>query len=444
MKSFDCDLYMDLMPLVRDGAASDASREAVEEHLKGCPGCREIYKTLPETTVDEDGNALKKIRRRLWLTAWAVVLCASVVGACLSQTSRMGYNLILFPVVGIIAYCAMGAGAWRAAPGVAAFCAVISALRAVPEGESVGAAALYSLCYGAMYLLGVGLGWLMHRALANTGEKPRWKHTSMGLLALASCAALLYGIDRFAGNPISRAAVQIHSRQYLQEEYPDLKLEMGEIYYDWYSGGHYEIDVTSPVSPDTVFILCYDRLGRLTLDSYDSYVASGISTLNRLETANQELMRGMKEMLEEELGITVNFSLASDWASVYDGVIDYPFWPEHRIIVSELIVDGEYDGWAMTEWYGVADFSGEGEVSEEAICRILRELQELVEWSGVGVDTVNVHLYNDRGEDIKIAGFSYWDIGTENMEQLIHEAVLAWEAFEIEYEKAIEEQNRDQ
>ena len=45
---FDCDLYMDLMPLVKDGAASDASRMALEDHMRNCPLCRELYDTIPE------------------------------------------------------------------------------------------------------------------------------------------------------------------------------------------------------------------------------------------------------------------------------------------------------------------------------------------------------------------------------------------------------------
>ena len=36
MQAFDCDLYMDLMPLVKDGAASEDSRAALEAHLKEC------------------------------------------------------------------------------------------------------------------------------------------------------------------------------------------------------------------------------------------------------------------------------------------------------------------------------------------------------------------------------------------------------------------------
>ncbi len=35
---------MDLVSLYNDGSASEASRKAVNEHLKECPDCRKFYK----------------------------------------------------------------------------------------------------------------------------------------------------------------------------------------------------------------------------------------------------------------------------------------------------------------------------------------------------------------------------------------------------------------
>ena len=38
-----CDICMDLIPLVRDGIASEDSRAAVEEHIKDCAVCRAAF-----------------------------------------------------------------------------------------------------------------------------------------------------------------------------------------------------------------------------------------------------------------------------------------------------------------------------------------------------------------------------------------------------------------
>lgn len=36
-----CETIRDLLPLCLDGLASEESRREVEEHLAGCPACRE-------------------------------------------------------------------------------------------------------------------------------------------------------------------------------------------------------------------------------------------------------------------------------------------------------------------------------------------------------------------------------------------------------------------
>ena len=67
MKPLDCDVYMDLMPLVRDGAASEASRQALQSHLAGCGRCRALYDALPAAPAAPDADAaqtLARLRRR--------------------------------------------------------------------------------------------------------------------------------------------------------------------------------------------------------------------------------------------------------------------------------------------------------------------------------------------------------------------------------------------
>lgn len=50
---FECDVIEDLLPLYRDGACSEASTRAVEEHVKECPKCAKILEELKDTEIDE-------------------------------------------------------------------------------------------------------------------------------------------------------------------------------------------------------------------------------------------------------------------------------------------------------------------------------------------------------------------------------------------------------
>ena len=51
----NCEVIRDLLPLYADKACSESSRALVEEHLQGCPACRDFVSRLKE---DEIENAL--------------------------------------------------------------------------------------------------------------------------------------------------------------------------------------------------------------------------------------------------------------------------------------------------------------------------------------------------------------------------------------------------
>ena len=105
---FDCDLYMDLMPLVKDGAASDTTRRALEAHLRECPNCRELYDTIPETEVTMDEGRVKrvmeKIRQRYQRSLLVLGVISVLVGVLLTMTRNMALSVAIFPLVGLGAY----------------------------------------------------------------------------------------------------------------------------------------------------------------------------------------------------------------------------------------------------------------------------------------------------------------------------------------------------
>ena len=103
------DIIFDLLPLYHDGVCSEASRTAVEEHLKICTVCREALEEmdapLPAAEARKstaDGAAVKKIsdewkkskwKARLKGAAIAAAVCLLLFGAWLAAT-----QLYLFPV----------------------------------------------------------------------------------------------------------------------------------------------------------------------------------------------------------------------------------------------------------------------------------------------------------------------------------------------------------
>ena len=103
------EIVRDLRPLYHGGVCSDASRLAVEAHLKECGVCREALKEmdapLPGAETQKntaDGAAVKKISDEWKKTKWkarlkgaavAAAVCLVLVGAWIAAT-----QLFVFPV----------------------------------------------------------------------------------------------------------------------------------------------------------------------------------------------------------------------------------------------------------------------------------------------------------------------------------------------------------
>lgn len=50
---YECDVIEDLLPLYQDGACTNATKRAVEEHLAECPKCTELFSKLKDMSIDE-------------------------------------------------------------------------------------------------------------------------------------------------------------------------------------------------------------------------------------------------------------------------------------------------------------------------------------------------------------------------------------------------------
>lgn len=267
--------------------------------------------------------------------------------------------------------------------------------------------------------------------------KNRWKQIMSGLLAVVILTGVLYVCDAFLGNPISWAAARNHSQTYLLETYPDENLVAGEPEYDWYSSQGYFVPVSNPGSQDGGFYLQYDRLGRLVEDGHESWVDGGLNTFYRISTDCEMAILDVQAAIEQATGLTVSFTLASDWPSIYDDV-DYPFEPVERIILAELEPEGQYDTMALLAQYGTIKLWGEREdLSDETVCQVLTALKAQLDAHGIPMRWVDVHLYNVADEKAAIATFPVDAIGGSDFEQLVREARQAWDTFQEVYDAHI-------
>lgn len=107
MNKITCDMCKDLMPLVKDGIASEDSRLAVIEHINGCESCKELYESahaeFSEINPDLDLE-LGKLKRRLQIFYAMLLMFGVFFGLSLTASEEMFYNSLIMPIIGALGY----------------------------------------------------------------------------------------------------------------------------------------------------------------------------------------------------------------------------------------------------------------------------------------------------------------------------------------------------
>jgi len=106
MSKITCEICKDLMPLVKDGIASEDSRLAVEEHIKECEICRALYDgSMSEPSGNPDlERELGKLQKRLQIFSAMLLMFGVFFGLSLTASQEMFYNSLIMPVIGTLGY----------------------------------------------------------------------------------------------------------------------------------------------------------------------------------------------------------------------------------------------------------------------------------------------------------------------------------------------------
>lgn len=98
-----CGVCLDLIPLVRDGVASEESVQLVLDHTAVCPSCREALGEEFRQEVD-DSKVLASIRRKLAHMGMMLLAAGIILGVVITESSAMFHNFLLMPAAGAMGY----------------------------------------------------------------------------------------------------------------------------------------------------------------------------------------------------------------------------------------------------------------------------------------------------------------------------------------------------
>lgn len=101
-----CEIIQDLIPLVKDHVASQASIKLVEEHIRECDDCKQELETLAIVPREvNDKRVLFSIKKKLFLAMSALLLVGACMGLLFNQNSAAS---ILTIVIGIVSIAVAG------------------------------------------------------------------------------------------------------------------------------------------------------------------------------------------------------------------------------------------------------------------------------------------------------------------------------------------------
>lgn len=113
MIKITCDMCKDLLPLVKDGIASEDSCFAVKEHMKTCEACKRLYDDVSEvSSVPGDlEQEFVRLKRKLQTFSAVLMMFGAFFGLSLTASNEMFYNSLVMPLVGALGYVIFR---WRA------------------------------------------------------------------------------------------------------------------------------------------------------------------------------------------------------------------------------------------------------------------------------------------------------------------------------------------
>lgn len=166
MNEITCDLCMDLIPLVKDGVASEDSKRAVEQHIASCDVCSALYAGDTPPPVDP-AKTFSKIHRKLQFSSAMLLMFGVFFGLSLTAGSDMFYNTLIMPVIGALGYYLFRKKALYSIPLLLlithAVINLFGLLRGIEHLDTYSML-MWTFLYSVFTVLGTVVAWLLHFA----------------------------------------------------------------------------------------------------------------------------------------------------------------------------------------------------------------------------------------------------------------------------------------
>jgi hypothetical protein len=225
-------------------------------------------------------------------------------------------------------------------------------------------------------------------------------------------------IMAFYGNPITAVIATVKIRNYVEDTYPDMDLEVPKAGYN-FKFEEYLSHVKSKTSPDTHFEVSWVK-GKI-FDTYESFVTGRINTFDRL---NREFSDKVEQIIQNEFPYETSMlfaDLGKEEQNISHLTLDMPLDPSNPPMPADLTI------YIMSH-----------DVSYEFLSARLLELQRIMEENRIPMEAYSIVIEepliegegkaDPEGESIYLYGFPSDKISSDNLIEVIKEHQKTWEA----------------
>ena len=200
------------------------------------------------------------------------------------------------------------------------------------------------------------------------------KKIAIGIFVLA----LLFVLNAFFGNPISKALAERGADKVIAEKYGDLDLSREKVIYN-FKDGDYVAHLKVKDSADPRFELCFDSFGRLHRDSYDERV---FQTLARFDGALRDYGHGLEKAYGFPYEITLSYWDKVDPTDYL--TVDQPVDIKHLPFKLQAQIRGASD-----------------EITARAAMAVLQRAQGIMDGEGLNVTAYTIDLTSEKSVNEK-------------------------------------------
>lgn len=255
------------------------------------------------------------------------------------------------------------------------------------------------------------------------------------VLIIAVLAVVLFFVNAFFGNPISKNIARINASRYLEDNFGDSHYRISNVGHDIKTGGYYAF-VDSPTSRDSYFTIFFDEWGRYYGDTYED-VTSKYTTLSRINDQYWDLVRDNATDRNSRFDISIYFGdvRITGVKEIYTytdengETIEYTLDKDYGFDRSLLELDKEYDIRQIGRDCGsICLYIHDPDVTVNRAAELLLEMKAYLDEKNIPFHAIDFHLCEPRneegqlvGEQITLYDFLYSDIYEEALVDRVRE-----------------------